>query len=75
VVDYDNSGNELILVKDQKTRQNITLPRAHVIPISPLKLADYVPEADLSKIDWNAENVKVYDFQVRQVAAGRFLGR
>lgn len=57
VVGYDNSGNELILLKDQKTRQDITLPRAHVIPISPLTLPDYVPEVDWSKVEWDGENV------------------
>lgn len=56
VVGYDNSGNELILLKDQKTRQDITLPRAHVVPIAPLALPDYVPAVDWNKVDWAAEN-------------------
>lgn len=59
---YDAAGNEYVLLKDKKMKPDeATAVRGVVKKYAPLPLPDYVPEADLSKIDWNAENVQVYD--------------
>lgn len=59
---YDAAGNEYVLLKDKKMKPDeASAVRGVVKKYAPLALPDYVPEADLSKIDWNAENVKVYD--------------
>ena len=51
-------GSEVSLLTDLKTKQNIVIAdRTTIIPITPIALPDYVPEADLSKIDWEAEGV------------------
>jgi hypothetical protein len=59
---YDAAGNEYVLLKDKKMKPDeASAVRGVVKKYAPLALPDYVPEADLSKIDWNAENVKLYD--------------
>ena len=59
---YDAAGNEYVLLKDKKMKPDeASAVRGVVKKYAPLALPDYVPEADLSKIDWNAENVQVYD--------------
>lgn len=53
---------ELHLLKNKKMRGNSTeFGVAKVIPYATLPLPDYVPEADLTKVDWSADGVQVYD--------------
>ena len=55
---YDAAGNEYVLLKDKKMKPDeASAVRGVVKKYAPLALPDYVPEADLSKIDWNAGNV------------------
>jgi hypothetical protein len=59
---FDAAGNEYVLLKDKMMKADQkSAERGKVKPYAPLALPDYVPEADLSKVDWNAENVLVYD--------------
>jgi hypothetical protein len=62
IIGYDAAGVEYTLLNGKSMKGNSTrFERGVVQPYAPLALPDYVPEADLSKIDWNAENVKLYD--------------
>lgn len=58
IIGYDVAGVEYTLLNGKSMKGNSTrFERGVVQPYAPLVLPDYVPEADLSKIDWNAENV------------------
>lgn len=59
IVGYDADNNEYVLLKDKQMKgssANVFTPPV-VIPYAPLELPKYVPVADLSKVDWTAENV------------------
>ena len=59
---FDAQGNEYVLLKDKTMKPDeASAVRGVVKKYTALALPDYVPEADLTKVDWNAENVQVYD--------------
>ena len=59
---FDAQGNEYVLLKDKTMKPDEeSAVRGVVKKYTALALPDYVPEADLTKVDWNAENVQVYD--------------
>lgn len=59
---FDAQGNEYVLLKDKTMKPDeASAVRGVVKKYTALVLPDYVPEADLTKVDWGAENVQVYD--------------
>ena len=59
---FDAQGNEYVLLKDKTMKPDEeSAVRGVVKKYTALVLPDYVPEADLTKVDWDAENVQVYD--------------
>ena len=59
---FDAQGNEYVLLKDKTMKPDeASAVRGVVKKYTALVLPDYVPEADLTKVDWDAENVQVYD--------------
>ena len=55
---FDDQGNEYVLLKDKTMKPDeASAVRGVVKKYAPLALPDYVPEADLTKVDWSAENV------------------
>lgn len=57
----DDSGNEMVLLKDKVVKGNGTaIERAQIVPYAPLALPDYVPSVDWTKVDWTGENVLSY---------------
>lgn len=62
IIGYDASGNEYKLLVDKAMNPDEKgAQRGVVVPYAPLALPDYVPEADLTKVDWAAEGVVTYD--------------
>ena len=60
IIGFDGK-NELKLLSNKVMKGNSTeIERAQIVKYAPLALPDYVPEADLSKVDWNADNVLNY---------------
>lgn len=58
VTGYDESDNEMVLLKDRSVKQTIgEFKRAEIIPIAELALPAYVPPVDWTKVDWTSENV------------------
>lgn len=59
----DETGNTMRLLTDKKMKGSSAnvYTAGLVIPYTPLELPDYVPEANLSKVDWADENVNAYD--------------
>ena len=59
---FDAQGNEYVLLKDKTMKPDeASAVRGVVKKYTALALPDYVPEADLTKVGWDAENVQVYD--------------
>ena len=55
---FDAQGNEYVLLKDKTMKPDeASAVRGVVKKYTALALPDYVPEADLTKVDWDAENV------------------
>ena len=54
---YDNEGNRVQLLSKNVNFGGKSHARATIIPVATLPLPKYIPAADLSSVDWNAENV------------------
>ena len=54
---YDNEDNRVQLLSKNVSFGGKSHARATIIPVATLPLPKYIPAADLSSVDWNAENV------------------